>query len=55
MPCLRIKVSAEPIRVNARITQFCGAGLDFEPLLVDEGYLLIDFRGGYSKLFVRRR
>jgi hypothetical protein len=44
-----------PIKLKVSVGEICGSGLNYLPLLVDEGYLLIDFRGGKSHLFVKKR
>ena len=54
MSCLRVKIQRIPTRFKATISVFCGANIDFTPLLVDEGYLLIDVKGVQSFLFVKR-
>ena len=52
MPCLNVRVSTASIGLRARVTQFCGIGLNVIPLLVDEGCLFVDFDGGYTQLLV---
>ena len=53
--CLQVTVSMLPLQVKVSATVFCGAGLSYIPLLVDEGYLLIDFKGGMSHIYVKKK
>lgn len=53
--CLQVKVSMIPIQLKVSVNTFCGAGINYIPLLVEEGYLLIDFKGDYSYLFVKKK
>ena len=53
--CLQVKISMKPTELKVSVGTFCGAGIGYFPLLVDEGYLLIDFKGGQSYLFVKKK
>ena len=53
--CLQVKISMQPTELKVSVGTFCGAGIGYFPLLVDEGYLLIDFKGGQSYLFVKKK
>jgi hypothetical protein len=55
MPCLNVRISTASIGLRARVTQFCGIGLNAIPLFVDEGYLFVDFNGGYTQLLVDKK
>lgn len=53
--CLQVKVSMEPLKLKVSATEYCGIGMGYVPLLVDEGFLLVDFKGSIAKLFVKRK
>lgn len=53
--CLQVKVSMEPLKLKVSATEYCGLGIGYVPLLVDEGFLLVDFKGSIAKLFVKRK
>lgn len=53
--CLQLKVSMFPTQLKVSVGEFCGAGVSYIPLLVDEGYLLIDFKDRQSFLFVKKK
>lgn len=51
--CLQIKVTKAAANMQAVISQLCTvAELKFLPLLVDEGYLLVDFNGTKTYIYV---
>ena len=52
--CLQVKVKLVDTKLKVAISEFCGFGLNYIPLLVDEGYLFVDFKGVQSKIFVMR-
>ena len=53
--CLQVKISMRSTELKVSVGAFCGAGVGYFPLLVDEGYLLIDFKDGQSYLFVKKK
>lgn len=53
--CLQVTVTLRNMPLSFTIGEFCGAGLNYWPLLVDEGILYIDFRDGESQLFVSKK
>lgn len=53
--CLQVKFSLMNSGLKVSVSEFCGANLNFYPLLVDEGYLLVDFKGKHSYLFVKKK
>lgn len=55
--CISIKVENQIHPMQVTVSQICGLGgndLGYIPLLVDEGYLLVDVNGGFTKLFVKK-
>lgn len=52
--CLYGKVNLVDKPLVCKISIVCGYGLDYFPLYVDEGILLVDFKGNITKLFVKR-
>lgn len=53
--CLQVKTSIIGERIQVSASILCGFGLNYFPLLVDEGFLLIDMGGKASKLFVQKK
>ena len=54
--CISIKVENQIPPMQVTVSQICGIGgidLNCLPLLVDEGYLLVDMNGSLTKLFVK--
>ena len=55
--CISIKVENQITPMQVVVSQICGIGgsdLNYIPLLVDEGYLLVDMNGSLTKLFVKK-
>ena len=52
--CLLGKVNLASNPLSCKISMICGFGLDYFPIYVDEGILLVDFKGNITKLFVKR-
>lgn len=52
--CLYGKVNLVSEPISCRVSMVCGYGLNYFPLYVDEGVLLVDFKGNTAKLFVKR-
>lgn len=53
--CLQVTITMLPMRAIVTASIFCGAGLSYVPLLVDEGYLLIDFKDKTSYIYVKSK
>jgi hypothetical protein len=53
--CLHAKVTIEHVKLKVSISELCSTASKYLPLLVDEGFLLVDFNGGVSKLYVKRK
>ena len=53
--CLQASATLVSKQLKLSASIFCGASLTYYPLLVDEGYLLIDFKGSKSFIYVKKR
>lgn len=53
--CLQVTITMLPMQAIVTASIFCGAGLSYVPLLVDEGYLLIDFKDKTSYIYVKSK
>lgn len=52
--CLYGKVDLVNKPLTCKVDLVCGYGINYYPLYVDEGLLLVDFNGSITKLFVKR-
>lgn len=52
--CLFGKVNLVSNPLSCKISMICGFGLDYYPIYVDEGVLLVDFKGDVAKIYVKR-
>lgn len=45
MSCLQVNVSVRPVALKPSVSLFCGVGGVYFPLLVDDGYLIVEENG----------
>lgn len=54
MPCLQVNVTVLPLSLKPSVSVFCSvSGISF-PLLVEEGYLFVEDKGGTYFLCVNK-
>jgi hypothetical protein len=52
--CLHVTATLASSRLNVSASLYCGLGANYIPLLVDEGYLIVELNGSDALLYVKK-
>jgi hypothetical protein len=52
--CLHVTATLASPRLNVSASLYCGLGVNYIPLLVDEGYLIVELNGSDALLYVKK-
>lgn len=52
--CLHVTATLASPRLNVSASLYCGLGVNHLPLLVDEGYLIVELNGSDALLYVKK-
>lgn len=55
MICVNVEITRVTQPLEIQVEMVCGLSLNSIPLLVDEGYLLVDFNGDVGYLYVNKQ
>lgn len=53
--CLHVTATLASSRLNVSASLYCGLGSNYIPLLVDEGYLIVELNGSDALLYVKKK